>query len=54
MAGANFVYADGHAKWLKERPLDCSSWVAIMPPGTSVLYVSMCRPSGQAESWCNY
>ena len=54
MAGANFVYADGHAKWLKEPPLDCSAWVPPMPPGSSVLYVGVCRPSGQGEGWCNY
>lgn len=32
MAGANFTYADGHAKWLKEPPLDCHAWVPPFPP----------------------
>jgi prepilin-type processing-associated H-X9-DG protein len=54
MAGANFIYADGHAKWLKEPPLDCSAWVAILPSGMSVLTAGVCRPAGQGESWCNY
>jgi len=54
MAGANFIYADGHAKWLKEPPLDCSAWVAPLPPGMSVLTAGSCRPAGQGTGWCNY
>ena len=54
--GMNVTYADGHAKFAKNPPADCSSWVPGMPSNTVKISASAsgaCRPSGQPESWCD-
>jgi prepilin-type N-terminal cleavage/methylation domain-containing protein/prepilin-type processing-associated H-X9-DG protein len=44
--GANYTFVDGHVKWQKEPPSDCSAWSPNMPPGTSVFSVAACIPPG--------
>lgn len=52
--GADFVFADGHVKWLKTTPIDCASWVPGMPKNTRrTIQGGSCRPSGQGVAFCN-
>src|SRR3712207_8224824 len=48
--GGHFTYVDGHVKWAKEPPSDCSYWVPRMPAGTSIYAVAGCRPAGDRKS----
>lgn len=40
--GANFTFADGHTKWLKEPPGDCSNWL----PGSTRGSIKNTSPAG--------
>jgi prepilin-type N-terminal cleavage/methylation domain-containing protein/prepilin-type processing-associated H-X9-DG protein len=53
--GMNMVYADGHAKFSKEPPTDCKTWVPALQPNqvrVTAAASGSCRPSGQGVAWC--
>ncbi len=51
--GMNIVYADGHTKWGKEPPQDCSAWQPNLQAGVLRLSsTATCRPAGQGVGWC--
>ena len=60
VGGMNLVWADGHAKWTKNPPEDCHSYISRMPlasePGgrrVSAAWTNAnCRPAGTNNSVC--
>lgn len=54
--GNNFVYGDGHAKWVKEPVRDCGAWSPALPFGMKRVSDSYagdgCRPAGEPYTWC--
>ena len=58
--GMNVVYADQHAKFVKNPPDDCNAYINSMPPlgqpGSKSVKGSYanrpCRPNGAAQAWC--
>ena len=58
-SGMNVLYADYHAKFVKNPPEDCRAWNPAMPPlgqpgskKVSANYDDACRPAGQPVTWC--
>jgi prepilin-type N-terminal cleavage/methylation domain-containing protein len=54
--GMNVIWADYHAKWVKNPPEDCSAWTPLMDPGVKKISSSYggdgCRPAGQPTTYC--
>ncbi len=53
--GMNMVYADSHAKFTKNPPEDCRTWVPSLLPRQVMVNAAasgVCRPAGQGVSWC--
>ena len=58
--GMNVIWADYHAKYMKNPPEDCHTYIPAMPPlgqpgskKVSTAYVAdTCRPAGQPTTWC--
>jgi hypothetical protein len=53
----NVVWADYHAKWVKNPPEDCNAWDPTFPAGVQKISTSYtnigCRPAGQPVTYCN-
>jgi prepilin-type N-terminal cleavage/methylation domain-containing protein/prepilin-type processing-associated H-X9-DG protein len=51
--GMNMIWVDGHAKWTKDPPEDCHSYISGMGIGAkNVKGTDTCRPTGAANSFC--
>jgi prepilin-type processing-associated H-X9-DG protein len=53
--GMNVTFLDGHAKFNKNPPDDCSYWMPGMQEGQLKVSASLsggCRPTGQSTAWC--
>jgi prepilin-type processing-associated H-X9-DG protein len=56
--GGNFAYVDGHVKWLKTLPRNCSTWLPhpavkdLVIPNGDEPPAAACRPPGQGVNWC--
>jgi prepilin-type N-terminal cleavage/methylation domain-containing protein/prepilin-type processing-associated H-X9-DG protein len=55
----NFAYADGHVKWNKALPRNCSAWTPhsalenLVIPNVNNPPAGACRPPGQSTTWCD-
>ncbi|MES2465590.1 MAG: prepilin-type N-terminal cleavage/methylation domain-containing protein [Armatimonadota bacterium] len=54
--GMNVIWADYHAKWVKNPPEDCNAWDPTFPAGVQKISTSYtaigCRPAGQPTTYC--
>ena len=54
--GMNTIWADGHAKWTKNPPEDCHSYISGMPAGAKSIRTApatdVCRPAGSDVGFC--
>jgi prepilin-type N-terminal cleavage/methylation domain-containing protein len=58
--GMNVIWADYHAKWVKNPPEDCSAWTPLMNPGEKKISSSYagdgCRPAAESgnTNFCRF
>ncbi|HVK05832.1 MAG TPA: prepilin-type N-terminal cleavage/methylation domain-containing protein [Armatimonadaceae bacterium] len=56
--GMNVIWADYHAKWVKNPPEDCAAWTPLVEPGfrkISTSYTNIgCRPVGTDTNYCRF
>jgi prepilin-type N-terminal cleavage/methylation domain-containing protein/prepilin-type processing-associated H-X9-DG protein len=54
--GNNFLWGDGHAKWVREPVRECRAWSPTFPAGQKRIsdsYTNIgCRPDGETVNWC--